>query len=161
MLNIITNPLVYAKLQLEIDNAVYSNSISSPIQLDEAGKLPYLQACIKEGLRVFPPVASLRGRTTPPQGDHLNGYFVPGGVNIGFNIRSMQRHQVFGLDPEVFRPERWLESGTERLAEMSKVHGMIFNHGGAKCLGIHIAYLTLNKFFVEVSITSIHYAIRS
>ena len=143
--------MVYAKLQLEIDNAISLKSISSPIQIDEASDLPYLQACIKEGLRIFPPVASLRARTTPPQGDHLNGYFVPGGVNVGFNLRKMQRHDVFGLDPEVFRPERWLESGAENLAEMNKVHGMIFNHGGAKCLGINIAHLTLNKFFVEVS----------
>lgn len=155
MLNIITNPLVYAKLQLEIDYAISSSSISSPIQVDEAIKLPYLQACVKEGLRIFPPIAALRWRTTPPEGDHLNGYFVPGGVNIGFNLRAMQRHEVFGLDPKVFRPERWLEASTDKITEMEKVQSLIFNHGGAKCLGIRIAHLTLNKFFVEVSTTPI------
>lgn len=153
MLNIITNPLVYAKLRWEIDEAISSGSISSPIQVDEAVKLSYLQACIKEGLRVFPPVASLRARVTPPEGDDLNGYFVPGGVVIGFNSRAMQRHQVYGSDPGVFRPERWLEPDTERTAEMEKVHSIIFGHGGTKCLGIRIANLTLNKFFVEVSAT--------
>ena len=152
---------MYAELQREIDNAVSSNCISTPIRLEEASKLRYLQACIKEGLRIFLPVASLRGRITPPNGDHLNGYFVPGGVNVGFNLRSMQRHQVFGLDPEVFRPERWLESGADKLALMNEVHGMIFNHGGAKCLGIHIAHLTLNKFFVEVSTTHLLYGVGS
>ena len=73
----------------------------------------------------------------------------------------MQRHQVFGLDPEVFRSERWLESGAEKLALMNEVHGMIFNHGGAKCLGIHIAHLTLNKFFVEVNTTHLLYGVGS
>lgn len=121
------------------------------MQVDEAIKLPYLQACIKEGLRIFPPVAALRARITPPEGDHLNGYFVPGGVNVGFNLRAMQRHQVYGSDPEVFRPERWLESDAERIVEMEKAHSMIFNYGGAQCLGIRIANMTLNKFFVEVS----------
>lgn len=153
LLNIITNPLVYTKLQQEIDDAGASRSISSPIQIDEAIKLPYLQACIKEGLRIFPAASGLRERITPPEGDNLNGYFIPGGVNIGFNLRTMQRHPVFGSDPDVFRPERWLESGAERIVEMEKVHSMIFNYGGTRCLGIRIASLTLNKFFVEVSTT--------
>ena len=149
LVNIITNPLVYAKLQQEIDNAV--PSMSSPIQIDEAIKLPYLQACIKEGLRILPPVAALRARVTPPEGDYINGHFVPGGVDIGFNLRGMQRHQIFGSDPEVFRPERWLEPGAEdRIGEMEKVHSLIFSHGATKCLGIRVAYLTLNKFFFEV-----------
>lgn len=151
MVHIITNPLVYTKLQREIDQAIASGSISSPIAIDEALKLPYLQACIKEGLRIFPPIASLRERVTPPEGDFLNGFFVPGGVNVGFNLRAMQRNKVFGSDPEVFRPERWLEQDEERIAEMDKVHSIIFNYGESKCLGMRIANLTLNKFFVEVS----------
>ena len=63
----------------------------------------------------------------------------------------MQRNKVFGSDPEVFRPERWLEQDEERIAEMDKVHSIIFNYGESKCLGMRIASLTLNKFFVEVS----------
>ena len=154
LLHIITNPLVYSTLQREIDEAASKGSITSPIQVDEASNLPYLQACIKEGLRIFPPVGSLRERVTPPEGDELNGVHVPGGVNIGFNLRGMQRDAVFGPDPVVFRPERWLEADLERRKEMEKVHELIFNYGSAKCLGIKIAYLTLNKFFVEVSLFS-------
>ena len=105
---------------------------------------------------MLPPVASLRPRVTPPKGDYINGHFIPGGVYLGFNLRGMQRHQIFGSDPEVFRPERWLEPGAEeRIAEMEKVHSLIFNYGGTKCLGIGVAYLTLNKFFVKVSTTSL------
>ena len=86
---------------------------------------------------------------------YINGHFILGGVYLGFNLRGMQRHQIFGSDPEVFRPERWLEPGAEeRITEMEKVHSLIFNYGGTKCLEIGFAYLTLNKFFVEVSTTS-------
>ena len=152
LLHIITNPLVYSRLQREIDAAIASGNISSPIQVSEASKLPYLQACIKEGLRIFPPVGSLRERVVPPSGDEICGFQVPGRVNIGFNLRSMQRHAVFGADPDVFRPERWLEADALQRKEMEKVHELIFNYGSAKCLGINIAYLTLNKFFVEVCI---------
>ena len=105
-----------------------------------------------EGLRIFPPVGALRERIVPPGGDDLNGFHIPAGTNIGFNLKGMQRHGVFGDDPDVFRPERWLEADPERRREMDKVHELIFNHGSAKCLGINIAYLTLNKFLVEVSL---------
>ena len=160
MVHIITNPLVYTKLQREIDQAIASGSVSSPIAVDEALKLPYLQACIKEGLRIFPPVASLRERVTPPEGDFLNGFLVPGGVNVGFNLRAMQRNNVFGSDPEVFRPERWLEQDEARIVEMDKVHSIIFSYGGSKCLGMKIANTILSKFFVEVSRTLTLPAIR-
>lgn len=143
--------MVYRKLQQEIDDAISAGLISSPIQVAEAAKLPYLQACIKEGLRVFPPIGSLRERVVPPEGDIINGQRIPGGTNVGFNIRSMQQHEVFGTDPDIFRPERWLDVCSERMQKMVAIHDLIFGHGSTKCLGIRIAHLTLNKFFVEVS----------
>ena len=143
---------MYSKLQREIDEAIDQQSISKPVQVVEALNLPHLQACIKEGLRIFPPVASLRERVTPAGGDDLGGFYVPAGVNVGFSLRSMQRNVVFGSDPDVSRPERWLETDIGQRKEMEKIHELIFNYGSAKCLGINIAYLTLNKFFVEVSL---------
>ena len=110
-------------------------SIPSLIAVDEALKLPYLQACINEVLRIFPPVAPLRERITPPEGDFLREFFIPGGVNVGFNLRAMQRNKVFGSDPKVFHPKRWLEQDKERIAEMNKVHSIIHSYGGSKSLG--------------------------
>lgn len=57
--------------------------ISNPIQDSEAKALPYLQACIKEGLRLHPPTTALLNKTVPTEGDHLNGVFLPGGTEIG------------------------------------------------------------------------------
>ena len=54
-LYIITNPRILAKLR----NEMSSNLISNPISDSEARKLPYLQAVIKEGLRIWPPLAGL------------------------------------------------------------------------------------------------------
>lgn len=44
LLSIISDPRVYANLTAEIDRAVASGQISSPIKQAEAIKLPYLQA---------------------------------------------------------------------------------------------------------------------
>ncbi len=84
----ITTPRVLWRLRVEIDEAVEKGRISSPIQDSEAKALPYLQACIKEGLRMFPPVTSLFPKIVPPEGDTFNGVFLPGGTEIGYKTQS-------------------------------------------------------------------------
>ena len=83
MLFLITTPRVYSRFRAEIDEAVHKGRISSPIRDSEAKELPYLQACIKEGLRMFPPVTGLFDKVVPPEGDTVNGVFIPGGTEIG------------------------------------------------------------------------------
>ena len=142
---------MYAKLQTQIDAAVAKGVVSETIRNDEAMReLPYLQACIKEGLRVFPPITALRERVTPPEGDVISGYKVPGGVNIGLNMRGVLLSEVFGPDPDVYRPERWLEATPEKLNEMKSVQELVFGHGFTRCLGINVATMNLNKALVEV-----------
>jgi hypothetical protein len=55
MLNIMSNPRVYAKLTAEIDEAMASGKIptdsNAVISDAQAKELPYLQACIKEAMR--------------------------------------------------------------------------------------------------------------
>jgi cytochrome P450 len=117
----------------------------------EVRKLPYLQACIKEGIRIFPPITALRERVTPSEGDTLQGHFIPGGVNIGLNMRGLLLNEVFGPDARVFRPERWLESDPKKLRDMERVHELVFNWGFTRCLGVQLASAVASKFFVEVS----------
>ncbi len=145
-----TSPAVYAKLKREIDLASAQGSISSPIQSAQIPSLSYLQACVKEGLRIFPPITSLRERVVPSEGDTVLGYFLPAGTNVGINMAASQLNIVFGPDPEVFRPERWLKQDAARLQEMNRVHELVFGHGATRCLGIRIATMTIHKVLVEV-----------
>jgi hypothetical protein len=83
-LHLITHPTVLRKLYAEIDTAVTDGRISSsPISDIDARRLPYLQACIKEGLRIWPPVTGLMEKVVPRQGDTINDVFIPGGTKIG------------------------------------------------------------------------------
>jgi len=83
---LISNPKAYNKLIAEIDGAVADGRIpASPNEVisdSVARELPYLQACIKEGLRWLPPIAGMLPKKTPPEGDTISGYFVPGGVSV-------------------------------------------------------------------------------
>lgn len=152
LLAIISNPLVYANLQREIDNAISDGNISSPITDTEARQLPYLQACITEGLRKFPPITLLRERVVPPGGDVALGYHIPAGTFIGLNAWGLQLNTVFGDDADIFRPERWLITDQVKLQQMRAVQELVFGYGSTKCLGKNIAVVNMNKIFVEVSI---------
>ena len=148
MLCILTSPLTYRTLQAEIASA----TLSTPVVRDEeARKLVYLQAVILEGIRIHPPPGGLLPRVTPPEGDTINGVFIPGGVEIGVNTWGIMRDEdIFGPDPEMFRPERWLGLPDARYAEMARVVDLTFGGGRFKCLGKSVAMIELNKIIVEV-----------
>ncbi|KAL0935691.1 cytochrome p450 [Colletotrichum truncatum] len=151
LLCLINNPVAYRRLQQEIDDCIAAGTISSPITDAEALKLPYLQAVIREGLRVYPPVTGLGFKQTPKGGDILNGYFVPGGTQIGQNYFGVGRSQwVWGPDADVFRPERWLSASEEEVKQMDAVLSTHFGHGKYSCPGKPIAMMELNKVFVEL-----------
>ncbi|KAL8869935.1 MAG: hypothetical protein Q9174_003899, partial [Haloplaca sp. 1 TL-2023] len=149
LLHVITNPLVYGRLQREIDSGILDGTISSPAHEDEVRRLPYLQACIREGLRVFPPITYLRERVTPKDGDTLNGFLIPAGVNIGFNLPGLLLNEVFGTDARSFRPERWLDQESAHLRKMERTMDLIFGWGSTRCLGIRMANANQSMFFVE------------
>lgn len=64
----------------------------------------------------------------------------------------LRNKEVFGDDMEVFRPERFLESSEETRLEMMKSIDLAFGHGRWQCPGKTLAWLELNKIFVEVSL---------
>jgi cytochrome P450 len=145
MLFIITNPHVYKKLQAEIDATPHLDAVVSD---ERARSLPYLQAVIKEGSRMWPPATGLMSKVVPPEGDTIVEKFAPGGIEIGENDWAIQRNKkVYGEDSAVSRPERWLEAQGKQLEIMEKNAGLIFGYGKYGCLGKNVALIELNKVF--------------
>lgn len=154
LLAIISNPRVYQTLKTEIRGAVAEELVGYPIRYKEAQKLCYLQACVLEGLRKFPPISQLRERVVPMGGDTISGHYVPGGTFIGLNTWGTQLDEVFGSDPQVFRPERWLINNNDHLEAMRRTVGLVFGHGSTKCLGMQMAMMEINKMIFEVGLLS-------
>jgi cytochrome P450 len=151
ILHLLTNVNAYRKLQAEIDTGIAAGTISSPITNAEARKLPYLQAVIKEGLRIKPPAGGAFFKTVPPGGDTIDGKFIPGGTQLGVSPLSIHHSKkMFGEDAEMFRPERWLEAKGDKLEEMSSTVDLVFHSGKWQCLGKTVALMEFNKIFVEV-----------
>jgi cytochrome P450 len=156
MFLLISNPAAYGKLRAEVDNAVASGHISSPVaKYGETKKLPYLQACIWEGMRMYPPLFGLKTKVAPPEGDTIKGVFYPGGVELGFCDSAMCRKQIeWGVDADQYRPDRWIEAEEEERKRYEIVVGCIFGSGKYTCLGKHIAFMELQKVVFEVSTTA-------
>ena len=88
----------------------------------------------------------------PPGGDTIDDKHVPAGTLVAPNFWATGRNKaVFGADADVFRPGRWLEAGGEERTEMRRVAELVFGYGRWGCAGKMIAFLELNKVFVEVS----------
>lgn len=157
LMHIMTNPRVYHELQREIDNAV-NNGLAptdSIIASAQAKKLPYLQAVIREALRVWPPVANIFSRDVPPEGDTVTvdgeSVNLPGGACIGYSAYSMHHSKkIYGSDSKVFRPERWFESDPAKLALMIRTNELIFGHGKYRCLGKPVADIEIGKLIFEI-----------
>ncbi|MCJ1307795.1 hypothetical protein MMC25_001443 [Agyrium rufum] len=151
-LHIITNPVVYRRLQEEIDTAIITRKVTRPVITDaEAKRLPYLQAVIMEGLRIFPPVTGMMPKMSDAD-DVVCGKHVPAGTNVGWSaLGVMQNTDIFGKDAKMFRPERWLDLPIEKQRSMEQWTYQCFSKGmRSECLGKDIAYLELNKIFFEV-----------
>ncbi|PHH91604.1 hypothetical protein CDD83_11008 [Cordyceps sp. RAO-2017] len=148
LLHIMTNARVVNKLLTEIEAC----TPTWPIITDaEARSMPYLQAVIKEGLRMFPPVAGLMAKEVPQGGDNFKGMFFPEGTRIGYCAWGVARWpQVWGDDAHEFRPERWIEASPAKLREMDGTVELVFGYGRWQCLGRNVALMELNKVFVEL-----------
>lgn len=66
-------------------------------------------------------------------------------------IGLMRDQEAFGDDVEVFRPERFIDCDAETRQRRMKIVDLIFGHGRWLCLGKVLAWLEMNKIFVEVS----------
>jgi cytochrome P450 len=75
------NPKCLQKLRQEIDTAEQEGRVSSPLTFKEGQQLPYLQATIKEALRLHPAVGQILARIVPEGGADLAGRFFPPGVS--------------------------------------------------------------------------------
>lgn len=161
MLYIISHPRVYNKLQKECDDAVSSGIAPGPnniVQDTTLRNLPYLQAVVREGLRIHPAITDIVPKKVPKGGDtcFINGkkYYFPEGTNIGYNVWAVHHSkEMFGEDAEMFRPERWLiednEINKDKLAAMRRTTELIFGYGKYQCLGKPIAWLEITKVLFE------------
>ncbi|KAF7186570.1 Cytochrome P450 monooxygenase [Pseudocercospora fuligena] len=142
------NPEVYAKLREELDSAGLIKG--EPVPYEEAAKLSYFQACLHECLRMWPNIAISIPRDVPAGGIEIDGYFIPEGYTVGMNSKVLGLNgDVFGSEPERFRPERWLEADKLQRDSMENKN-LSFGGSSRKCPGMHVAWFCMSKLLATL-----------
>ena len=127
---LLKNPRCMAKLTAEIRGAFQEQS-----DIDMAGtsKLPYLMACIEEGLRLATPAPFSVARKTPADMT-VAGLMIPKGTSVGVPQYAAWHVERNFERPMDFAPERWLDSSDQFVAGEKK--GFVpFGVGPRSCIG--------------------------
>ncbi|KAG5637814.1 hypothetical protein H0H81_003146 [Sphagnurus paluster] len=138
---------IMKKLQAELDEVMTDAGVIPDLSVLQ--ELPYLNAFIKEGIRLYSAAPSTLERVVPASTSKngaadeifdLMGYGVPPGTIVATQAWSMHRDASIFASPDTFLPERWLETTTnaETLARMN-YHMMPFGTGARVCGGQNVA----------------------
>lgn len=105
--------------------------------------------------RIVPHISSFcwfDGKVVPQTGAYTpDNRYLPPGTLVGANMRALLLDEdVFGVDAECFRPERWLEARDEEKARMERSLELVFSGGRYTCLGKEVAIMEIYKVVVEI-----------
>ncbi|KAL7691628.1 putative cytochrome P450 [Plasmopara halstedii] len=134
-------PKVLEKVRREIRAKVpdLTNGKLIVPSLEDTNHLIYLEAAIRETLRLYP-VAPISGRTAIRDVTMSNGLFLAKGTSVHMPHYTMARMKsVWGSDAENFKPERWIDPMTEKLLAVSAFKFSAFYGGPHSCLGMKFA----------------------
>lgn len=161
------NPHAQKKLQAELDEALgpitigEANATSSdPLDAthyegavaasDAVKALPYLDACINEGLRLHSTSSMGLPRIVPPGGLLIDGRMYPEGSILSVPSYTIHRDPtVWGEDAEAFKPERWLEGDKESKELMMRTFNP-YSFGPRACVGKNLAAMELQMIIASI-----------
>ncbi|EOA38964.1 hypothetical protein CARUB_v10011383mg [Capsella rubella] len=138
MAEILSNPQILERLREEIDSIVGKTRL---IQESDLPKLPYLQAVVKESLRLHPVGAVLPREFT--QDCTIGGFYIHEGTSLVINAYAVMRDPNIWEDPNEFKPERFLNSsilGKEEERKEQALKFLPFGGGRRGCPGLHLGY---------------------
>ncbi|XP_044481320.1 cytochrome P450 76A1-like [Mangifera indica] len=103
--------------------------------------LPYLQAVIKENLRLHPPIPFLIPRRAM-EDTNFNGYHIPKNTQVLINAWAIGRDPDVWSEPLSFKPERFLGSKVDYKGQNYEL--IPFGAGRRMCAGVPLAHRMLN-----------------
>ncbi|XP_048752989.2 probable cytochrome P450 49a1 [Ostrea edulis] len=138
------NPLVQDRLYDEIKQCCVHGEITA----STLANMPYLKACIKESLRLVPPLRDGIRRYVEKD-TVVAGYDIPRGTTLVFCNSVISNDKAYFPEPLAYKPERWLRSSPLR----SNFHPFAilpYGFGRRNCVGQRFADLQMHILIVKL-----------
>ncbi|KAF9741403.1 hypothetical protein PMIN06_003365 [Paraphaeosphaeria minitans] len=142
--NLLANPEKRDELQREVRGAYKS---THDMDVATLLKLPYLQAVLKEGMRIHPAVPQGLPRVSP--GTMIEGIYVPEGTEVYVSAWSTSHDERYFHDPYTFKPERWIDPTCQDVKEASQPFGL----GPRVCPGKRLAFAQMSMQLAKMVYT--------
>lgn len=141
---------VQAKAHRELDEVVGGNS--QAVTESAAPSLHYLQALLKEALRMHPPGPLLSWRHRAISDTYVDGHLVPAGTTAMVNQWAISRDPEVWDAPLEFRPERFLPGGEGQDVSVLGADGRLvpFGSGRRSCPGKSLAMTTVTAWMATL-----------
>ncbi|XP_020189727.1 cytochrome P450 93G2-like [Aegilops tauschii subsp. strangulata] len=147
MAELLNHPHCLQKLRTELDAVVgRSRLVGEP----DVAQMPYLQAVLKETLRLRPPAVFAQREAMQPI--HVRGYTIPVKTSVFFNIFTIGRDATWWEEPLEFRPERFMPGGAGEDVDPKGQHLQLmpFGSGRRACPGMGLAMQAVPAFLAAL-----------
>lgn len=133
MAELLRKPELMKKVCDELDQVVGRNRKVKESDMED---LPYLQAVVKETLRLHPPIPFLIPRRAVRETEFM-GYSIPVDTQVLVHAWAIGRDPDFWNDPLSFNPERFLDSNIDYRGHHFQL--IPFGAGRRSCAGLPLA----------------------
>ncbi|CAN9255750.1 unnamed protein product [Alternaria alternata] len=117
---------------------------------ERLARLPFLNACIRETLRLLPPANGKTAQRTAPSCS-IAGTYIPAGTIVSADLYTIQRSSQYFNDPASFRPERWLEGAEKNGFDGdNRSASRPFLIGSRACIGRHMAQQSIRLIMARL-----------
>ncbi|RDW65211.1 hypothetical protein BP5796_09903 [Coleophoma crateriformis] len=144
------NPESWDRLKTEVRGTFSSED---EITMRSTNTLPYLHACLEEGLRIHPPAVETPPRFSP--GGTIDGKYVAKGTRIIIHQWATHHQARNFAKPDEFIPERWLAKShplfSEEFVNDNRASMQPFSHGPRNCLGKNLAYAEMRMIMARLA----------
>jgi cytochrome P450 len=130
---------IQTKAQQELDTCVGNHR---HVQDSDIQNLPYLQAIVKEVLRMHPPGPLLSWARLAVHDVHVGKVFVPAGTTAMVNMWAITHDESIWKDPWAFKPERFIEDDVSIMG--SDLRLAPFGSGRRVCPGKALGLTTVH-----------------
>lgn len=147
---LVLNPAVQAKLHSEVQAVLAEGD--GVLRDADIARMPYLQAVVKEGLRMHPPGPLLSWARLAVHDVSIAGHFIPAGTTAMVNMWAITHDATIWKEPNKFKPERFLpsEGGENVDVRGSDMRLAPFGAGARACPGKALAMATVNLWVAKI-----------